>query len=115
MRNFLLITFFSLSSFAWAAQEWKMVAESTVCDEKIQIMGKDGEKYVLAIRGPEKRKLFSKDGSAFNENSMQMTEFASTGEPTYNFIYPSYVDGNPPKIDVTFSGNKKRCKMELNR
>lgn len=115
MKNLLFISILSLSSLAWAAQEWKVIAETTVCDEKIQIMGKDGEKYVLAVKGDEKRKLFSKDGSAFNENSMQMTEFSSVGEPTYNFIHPSYVEANPPKIDVTYSGAKKRCKMELAR
>ena len=115
MKNLLFLSILSLSSVSWAAQEWKVVAETTVCDEKIKILGKNGEKYVIAERGEEKRKLFSKDGSAFNENSMQMTEFNSVGEPTYNFIHPSYVEANPPKLDVTFSGAKKRCKMQLSR
>lgn len=115
MRNLLFVSLLTLTSLSWAAQEWKVVAETTICDEKIQIMGKDGEKYVVAVHGNEKTKLYSKDGSAFNEESMQMTEFSSNGEPTYNFIHPSYVEANPPKIDVSYSGKRKRCKMELNR
>jgi hypothetical protein len=117
MKFLFLITLMSLSSFAWSAKDWKVVAETTVCDEKIQIMGKDGEKYVLAVKGDEKTKLFAKDGSSFKEDSMSSNEFTSPkgSEVSYSFTQPSYVEANPPKIDVTHSGMKKRCKMELSR
>jgi hypothetical protein len=107
----------SLSTVAWSAQDWKVVAETTVCEEKIQIMGKEGEKYVLAVRGDGKTKLFAKDGSTFKNDAMRSTEFASdkSSEVSYTFIQPSYVEANPPKIDVSFNGAKKRCKMELSR
>lgn len=115
MRHLLFVTMLTMTSFTWAAADWKVVAETTVCSDKIQILGKDGEKYVQAVNGEEKRKLFSKDGSSFNEDSMKMTEFVSVGDPTYTFIHPSYVESNPPKIDVAYNGAKKRCKMQLNR
>lgn len=118
MKHLLLVTVMSLSGFAYAAQDWKVVAETTSCAEKIQIMGKEGEKYVMAVRGEEKTKLFAKDGSVFHENTMRSTEFVSDkeGDVTYRFIQPSYVEANPPKIDVAYNGSaKKRCKMELSR
>ncbi len=117
MKHLFLLSLFSLSPMAFAAQDWKVIAETTSCAEKIQILGKEGEKYVLAKRGEEKIKLFSKDGSAFHENSMSSTEFDSdkSSDVTYNFIQPSYVEGNPPKIDVLYDGARRRCKMELSR
>ena len=123
MKYLLLISLLSMTSLVWAAKDWKVVAETTTCDDKVQIMAKDGEKYVLAVQGDVKRKLVARDGSAFNENAMKTTEFVSDvksddyrlGDPTYTFIQPSYVEGNPPKIDVSYSGTKKRCKMELTR
>lgn len=114
MKHLLIITIMSLSSFAWSAQDWKVVAETTSCSDKIQIMGKEGEKYVLAVRGEDKVKLFAKDGSVFNENAMRNTEFlsAKNGDVTYIFTQPAYVEANPPKIDVVYGGNKSRCKMQ---
>ncbi|WPU64851.1 hypothetical protein [Peredibacter starrii] len=123
MRHLFLISLLSMSSVVWAAQDWKVVAETTSCDEKVQILAKEGEKYVLAVQGDTKTKLVAKDGSAFHENSMKTTEFETDlksddfkqGNPTYTFIQPSYVEGNPPKVDVYASGVKKRCKMEHTR
>jgi hypothetical protein len=117
MKHLFLIAIMSLSSVAFAA-DWKVVAETTSCDDKIQIMGKEGEKYVMAVRGDEKTKLFAKDGSAFHEETMRSTEFTSAksaSDVSYTFIQPSMVEANPPKIDVAYNGAKKRCKMELNK
>lgn len=114
MKHLFFITLFSISSLSFAAAEWKLVAETTSCDDKIQIMGKEGEKYVLAVKGDEKTKLFAKDGSAFHHDSMNSNEFtAKTEEATYTFIQPSYIEANPPKIDVAHNGEKTRCKMKL--
>jgi hypothetical protein len=117
MKHLFFLSIMSLSTFVSAAPDWKVVAETTSCAEKIQIMGKEGEKYVMAVRGDEKTKLFPKDGSEFHENSMTNTEFAAkTDDASYRFIQPSYVEANPPKIDVAFNGEKnKRCKMELSK
>lgn len=114
MKHLLFITIMSVSSFAWSATDWKVVAETTACSEKIQVMGKEGEKYVLAVRGEDKIKLFAKDGSVFNENAMRSTQFVSAknGDVTYTFTQPAYVEANPPKIDVAFNGDKSRCKMQ---
>lgn len=114
MKQLFFISLLSLSSMAYSA-EWKVIAETTSCDEKIQILGKEGEKFVKAISGNEETKLFAKDGSVFHENTMKSTEFVSKkeSEVTYTFRQPSYVEGNPPKIDVAYNGAKKRCKMNL--
>jgi hypothetical protein len=115
MKHLFFITIMSLSSLSWASADWKVVAETTSCAEKIQILGKEGEKFVMAVRGNEKTKLFAKDGSAFHENTMGSTEFSSdkSADVAYRFIQPSYVEANPPKIDVAYKGNKERCKMQL--
>lgn len=118
MKHLFVLTIMSLSSIVSAAPEWKVVAETTSCADKIQIMGKEGEKYVMAVHGDEKTKLFPKDGSKFQAESMKSTEFASNknDDVSYRFIQPSYVEANPPKIDVAYSGEKnKRCKMELSK
>lgn len=116
MKKLLLLSFFAFISFASASTDWKVIAETTSCDEKIQVLGKEGEKYVLAVKGEEKIKLFTEDGSSFSLDSMKNTQFtAKTAEATYRFIQPSYVEANPPKIDVSHHGLRKRCKMELAR
>lgn len=115
MKHLFFITLMSMTSVSFAS-EWKVVAETTSCAEKIQILGKEGEKYVLAVHGEDRTKLFAKDGSTFKENVMSTKEFTSAkeGQVSYTFIQPSMVEGNPPKIDVFYNGDKKRCKMELN-
>lgn len=117
MKHLILISLFSLSSLSYAAADWKVIAETTSCNEKIQVLGKEGEKYVLAVKGDEKTKLFATDGSAYKQDTMSMTEFTSdkASEVKYTFTQPSYVEGNLPKIDVAYSGTKQRCKMQLTR
>jgi hypothetical protein len=115
MKYLFIFTIFSLSSLSQAAQDWKVIAETTSCAEKIQIMGKEGEKFVMAVRGEEKTKLFPKDDSVFHENTLRNTIYYSdkSADVSYTFIQPSYVEANPPKIDVAYNGAKKRCKMDL--
>lgn len=115
MKHLFFLALMSLSTVSMAAADWKVIAETTSCDEKIQIMGKEGEKYVMAVRGDEKTKLFAVDGSEFHENNMKPTEFKSdkSSDTSIYFLQPSYVEGNPPKIGVTSNGTKKRCKMDL--
>lgn len=115
MKQLFLIALFSYALPTFAAADWKVIAETTSCADKIQVLGKEGEKYVLAVRGEEKVKLFAKDKAEFHENSLATTEFTSDAsqDVKYTFIQPSYVEANPPKIDVAYQGAKKRCKMDL--
>jgi hypothetical protein len=110
MKYFLPLIVFLLAFEVFASSEWKILAETVSCSEKIQILGKEGEKYVLLKKNSEEIKLFSKDGSAFKLDDMQSTEFSSN---KYSYIHPGYVEGNPPKIDLNISGTKKRCRMQL--
>jgi hypothetical protein len=114
MKLLFFLALVSLSSLAVAA-DWKKIAETTVCDVKLQILGMEGEKYVLLVKGAEKTKLFSVDGSAFQENALKTTQFAAKGAVSYTFTQPSYVEANPPKIDVAEADQKKRCRMDLAR
>lgn len=115
MKKFLILFLLTLSSIS-NADDWKVVAQTISCEEKIQVLGKEGEKYVLAVKGDEKIKLFAVDESTFKVDSIKSTEFISKKDDvTYRFIQPSYVEANPPKIDVIHHGLKKRCKMELAR
>ena len=115
MKYLLLITL-TLPTLSWSVEkEWKVVAETIECGEKIQILGKEDEKYVLALRGNNERiKLLEKRGTAFKTNSLSTTEYVSDkdGDVLYSFIRPSYVEGNLPKIDILQDGVKKRCKMD---
>jgi hypothetical protein len=115
MKHLFFMAIMSISTMTHAVAEWKVVADTTSCSDKIQVLGKEGEKYVLAVRGAEKIKLFAKDGAIFHENAMVSAQFVSdkSSDVTYTFTQPSQVEANPPKIDVAYNGAKKRCKMEL--
>lgn len=117
MKQLFFITIMAMTSFSYAQADWKVIAETTSCAEKIQILGKEGEKFVLAVQGDERTKLYAKDGSSFKEEALSTTEYRSTekSDVSYTFIQPSMVEGNPPKVDVAYHGEKKRCKMDLNR
>ncbi len=115
MKLFLTLAIVSHLSFAAAAAEWKKVAETTACSEKIEILGREGEKYVLLVRGTENTKLFSVDGSVFRENALKTTEFTASGDVSYTFTQPSYVEANPPKIVAKNAVQNRRCRMSLTR
>lgn len=117
MKHLLLLTIISMSSSSFATSDWKVIAETMNCDDKIQILGKTGEKYVLAVYGNQKTKLYNQDGGSFEEEPKSTTIYNNTksDEVLYTFIQPSIVEGNPPKINVTSHGEKTRCKMKLNQ
>jgi hypothetical protein len=112
MKRVLLFSLMAFSVQSFASQGWKIVAivSDPACSEKIQILAKDGENFVYAVSGTEKNKLMADDGSAFQADSMKSTTFSSS---SYIFTHPSYVEGNPPKIDIIKSSTKKNCLMNL--
>lgn len=117
MKHLLLLTIISMSSSSFATSDWKVIAETISCDDKIQIFGKTGEKYVLAVNGNQKTRLYNQDGGSFEEEPKSTTIYtnANSDEVLYTFIQPSIVEGNPPKINVSSHGEKNRCKMKLNQ
>ncbi|HXH31408.1 MAG TPA: hypothetical protein VNJ01_11390 [Bacteriovoracaceae bacterium] len=108
MKSLFVLSLFALSTLAFGAADWKVVAETTDCGEKVQILGKEGEKFVKAVRGSTESKLVAKDGSVFSHKTMKTTEFSGS-DMTYT--QPGYVEANPAKIDFKDSGNTKRCSM----
>ncbi len=112
----------AFSTFAWASNaDWNVVAETIpgACEEKIQILAKTGEKYVMVARGEMRDKLYSKDKSAFNREDSVEVQFESLPvngkliKPTFLFTKPSIMNGSPAKIEVTQSGSRRMCKMAL--
>jgi hypothetical protein len=124
------VFFFSLMSLtilttgsAWAAQDWKVIAETTKCTEKFKVLAKEGEKFVYVVDAKEaKTKLSSEDGATFSDHSGKSVIFSNHNDKTatntnkFTFVQPSMVDGNPPKLDVSLNsttGEKDNCKMSL--
>ncbi|MGE3609351.1 MAG: hypothetical protein AB7I27_07175 [Bacteriovoracaceae bacterium] len=106
MKFFLFLM--SLSTICLAQSDWKIVAESNQCSEKIQILAKDGEKYVLVQSGENKIKLNSLDNSDFQTDSPKSITFKSD---QYQFDWPAMMERNPPKLSFLKSRNKQACRM----
>jgi hypothetical protein len=121
MKVSLFFLLISLSSFSWADHDWKVVAESTNnCQEKFQVLAKEGEKFVYVSSGELKTKLFSQDGSAFSEQAGKALVFSNVSEKSQNqvgkqfsFTQPSVVDGNPPQLEMTMNQIQEKCRMKL--
>jgi hypothetical protein len=117
MKSLLLMSVLSLVSNAFATSDWKVIAESKDCGEKVQIMGKEGEKYVMAVKGDTKTKLFSKDGSGFNKENPKSTEYSavstdpSSAGTAVSYTQPGYTEGNLPKVQILDNGKSKKCSM----
>ena len=117
MKSLIALSLLSLSATAFSA-DWKVFAESVDCGEKVQILAKDGEKYVQAKVGDKTTKLNSTDGTAFAMNGGKSTVFTSEvkdthlNSPSYEFTQPSVQDSTPPKVIVSSAGAKKNCNMK---
>ncbi len=119
MKIFFLSFIVALSAFAASlAPEWKVISETENCPVKIQIKAKAGEKYVIAVNGKTEEMLYSDNGTAFNADSMNATQFASKEPKTkmkdavsYSFIQPSYVENRPAKLEITKNGKMERCPL----
>lgn len=121
MKSVFLLSLMSLSTFAYSAIEWKVVAETTnSCKEKIQVLAKEGEKFVYVADGDTKTKLFAEDGEAYSETSGKAVVFSNESQKSlspaakrFTFTQPSMVDANPPKIDVAVNGVRDNCKLKM--
>lgn len=121
MKGLLFLSLMSLSFFAMAAADWKVIAETVSCPENVQVLAKEGEKYVIATSDNSQKKLYAKDGSEFSAETLSSTEFVSDtskekylqNEATFTFTQPGYVEGNPPKMDIVKNGKKAHCRMNL--
>jgi hypothetical protein len=115
------LLFFLVTATAFAAtSEWKPIAETASCPMKVQILGKAGEKYVIAIFNGTETKLYTKDNTLFTPKALKSQEFASEtdkeqklGTPTFEFTQQGEVEANPPKLKITLSGRQERCSMNV--
>lgn len=121
MKSVFFLSLLSIASLASAATDWKVVAETTgACKEKLQVLAKEGEKYVLVTEGDTKTKLFAEDGSAYSEQNAKAVVYTNNSDKSLNesskkftFLQPAMVDGNPAKLNVSMNGVKDNCKMNL--
>ena len=115
MKSVFCLMLFSFSLTSFAASDWNVVAETVRCKSKLQVLAKEGENFVYVVDGNEKTQLFSEDKSPYQKNAPRAVVFQNDKDPKkgYVFTLPSGVEGNPPKLDVTRSGAKDHCRMNL--
>ena len=117
MRALLISSLFLLSSSVFAAYEgWQVIAESGKdCPEKVQILGKDGEKYVRALYDGKDQKLVAKSKEAFSSSAKREMVFESQKEEARNetvkFTNPGMVESSTPKVEVVKNGKTHNCNM----
>jgi len=121
MRSVLFFSLVLFSTFSWSAPEWKVVAESTSdCTEKLQVLAKEGEKFIYVTDRHSKTKIDSLDGSVFSEQNSKEVVFSNTSEKNlderskrFTFVQPSMVSSSLPKLTVATHGLMNHCKMKL--
>ena len=99
-----------------SAPDWKVVAETSNCEEKIQILAKEGETFVYAVKGSEKTKLSAETGSTYKKDSPKSVSFSSAANDQgekISFINPSMVEANPPKVQIA-NNNKGVATQKCN-
>jgi hypothetical protein len=122
MKSVFFFSLFVFSVFARSTtNDWKVVAESTTaCKEKLQVLAKEGEKFVYVADGDTKTKLFAEDGAVFSEQNGKPIVYTNANDKNLNetskrftFVQPSMVDGNSAKLNVAMNGVRDNCKMRL--
>ena len=121
MRSVFFFSLVLFSTFSWSAPEWKVVAESTSdCTDKLQVLAKEGEKFVYVTDSHSKTKIYSSDGSVFSQQNGQEVVFSNSHEKNlderskrFTFIQPSMVSSTLPKLTIVSQGLMNHCKMKL--
>lgn len=120
MKSVFLFSLLSLTSLAFAAQEWKVVAETINCKDKLQVLAREGENFVYVSDGSTKTKLLSENGMKFSEQNPKSVVFSNANDKNlsdaskrFTFVQPSMMDGNPPKMNISLNGVKDHCKLKL--
>lgn len=119
MRTLLISSLVLISAPALAAVEgWQVIAESGKdCPEKVQILGKEGEKYVRALYDGKDQKLVAKSKEAFSTEAKREMVFETQKEEARNetvkFTNPGMVESNVPKIEVVKNGKTHNCNMQV--
>lgn len=118
--KFLLLLVLTFMTMLSARADWKIVASTTSCLDKIEVLAKEGETFVYVLDGGKKIKLDSVDGSAFSQESGKMVTFTNKNNSSlmpeskrFVFDRPSVVDGNPARLEILNDSGAKKCKMKL--
>jgi hypothetical protein len=109
MKSLALATFLSLFSLTTFAADWKPIAESTDCGEKVQILAKEGENFVKLVKGDHEEVLNSRSSSNFTTDDPEKRLFENKN---YTFYRPAVMDSAAPKLTITSEGKSHRCTMK---
>lgn len=107
MKSLLLFSLLSVTAWASTADGWKVVAEtSNNCQDKVQIIAKEGEPFVYAVQGDKKTRLDSQGGATYTKDGTNNITFSSG---TTSYFHPAYVSATPPKIKLA----EEDCRMSF--
>jgi hypothetical protein len=109
MKSFLTFSLCLTSTLAFAS-EWRVIAETRDCFEKVKIQGKESEKYVIAELPKGKVKLVSVDDHPYKSMAPAGTEYISA-DKSIRYLQPGYVEGNPPKLFIVKNGKTFSCSL----
>lgn len=112
MKTIIFILLVSFSYSCLASDSWRVVAETTTCQQDYKILAKMGEKFVILFNGENKVKLYSDDGSAYVEENPRRTIFFSK-RLNVSYVRPSIIDGNLPKLKFSDSESLANCRLSL--
>lgn len=119
MKSITILAFFIASTAFAATPDWKVVAETLNCSEKIQILAQEGEKFVFAVKGEEKTKLMGEANSTYNKDAPKAVTFSSQANARgekISFTNPSVVEANLPKIQfasATKGLEPQKCNLSV--
>lgn len=118
MKALFVLSTIVLSSMAWSAAEWKTIAVTSDCAQKVSIEAKEGESFIYAVQDGKKTKLTAENNKPFKLDTPASTAYSNTKEDAeknksalYTFTQPSMVEANLAQIDVNHNGKRDRCKL----
>lgn len=108
MKTIIALSLMVSSLTAFAADAWKVIAQTKNCGRDVQVLAKEGAAYVIARDGGRETKLHSKDKKAFTSTNMEPLVFSAD---EYIFTQPRMVETAQPKLEFSGSGMKSSCLM----
>jgi hypothetical protein len=108
MKTFFALVLIATGTCSFAASGWKVVAETKDCADTVQVLAKEGEKYVIAREGKQETKLYSKEKAVFSSTNGEPLVFSAD---KYTFTQPRMVEAAQPKLEVAHNGLKSTCLM----
>lgn len=111
LKSLFTLFILALSVHSFSA-DWKPVAKTVNCPQKVEVFAKTGEKYILLELDGKKHQLHSNKEESYSEDALVSHQFVDSEEKLVVTL-PGYVEANPPKFDNKLSAKKVHCRMNL--